>query len=231
MKTKLQSKKNQVFFVEEEESFVSKVFQKKESYFCEVAIYDVLRRGEVPVPDILFRQEGRRLDLSYIQGQTALEKLEHLESLEFQGALWHDEKNILVDGLCNWLFAFYKILMKEKGTPWIFGDLHLRNFLFQKETNLVYGIDFEECTCGRWERDIGRLCAFILTYSPEYTKSKVTVSNAFLEKLSKGFSLEEKLLEEEFQREMRGIGKRRGMEVKIKTLKELSQCKGENRGK
>lgn len=221
MKTKLESKKNQVFFVEEKESFISKTFQNKEAYFCEVAIYDTLHRGEVHVPDVLFRKEGRQLDISYIQGQTALEKLEHLESLEFQGTLWHQEKNLLVEGLCSWLLAFYKILREEKGEAWIFGDIHLRNFLFQKETNTVYGIDFEECACGRWETDIGKLCAFILTYYPEYTKSKVAVCKAFFEKLSKDLSLDEKILKEEFQRELRELGERRTKKVNLSKGTEL----------
>jgi len=74
-------------------------------------------------------------------------------------------------GLIDWLHAYYMAV----GAGTSRGDINGRNFLFDGEK--IWGVDFEEETHGTPMEDIGQLLAFILTYHPDHTSLKVSLSN------------------------------------------------------
>jgi aminoglycoside phosphotransferase (APT) family kinase protein len=124
----------------------------------EVNVLQALRQRGVPVPQVL-RKEGECFLMEYIPGPTLCDFLEEQETMgrDFQTIL-----HILV----LWLHCFYQAFPKE---GIILGDPNLRNFIF---IGCIYGIDFESLCYGRPEEDLGRVCAFLLTYKPAFTPWK-----------------------------------------------------------
>ena len=60
------------------------------------------------------------------------------------------------------------------------GDINLRNFIITKD-NITFGVDFEEkMSQGDFEKDFGRIIAFIATYSPFFNDSKAAFSSKLL---------------------------------------------------
>ncbi|MEG1930767.1 MAG: phosphotransferase [Anaerovorax sp.] len=231
MTKQLKSKKNQVLLTDiglgnhHHAQYVVKNFATVEAFEREVSIYKELQGSALLIPHIVAKEGDAQLVLTYIEGQTALEKLEALDTMDPKSGLWQRESAFFIENLCGWIAQFYKIMYDRKKVQWILGDIHLRNFIFEKDGGTVYGIDFEECTMGQWESDMARLSVFILTYDPAYTENKVKLCRLFMKKMGALLDpvspLDQKFLKEELYRELEDLGKRRGVEVEKNVLKEM----------
>jgi hypothetical protein len=51
-------------------------------------------------------------------------------------------------------------------------DNNLRNFIYANNT--VYGLDFEDCSWGFIEEDIGQVCAYILANRPAFSGARLS---------------------------------------------------------
>ncbi|SDK16731.1 RIO1 family regulatory kinase/ATPase domain-containing protein [Natronincola ferrireducens] len=211
---KFYSKKNEVYKVKcfEENMNYSKILVVKkylqsltnmenEIYF----LTELYQRG-VAVPKI-YRVENNWVILEYIEGTTLLELLEAAENNSSH--LQHYQcqvKNYLTNQLLNWLEGFYFYTREVTGKNFILKDIHLRNFIMKDH---LVGVDFENCCEGEVEEDMGRLCAFILTYDPVWTPWKMHLVEELLTEAIKRFDLDEKKLMGEVGKEIDAINKRR----------------------
>lgn len=166
-----------------------------------------LRTKGVNVPEIIYIGQKHIL-MEYIPGQTLLEYICQLER-ENIGLI---KIKIVFENLARWLNDFY---LSASYSHNILGDLNFRNFiLFGGKT--VYGIDFEDCRQGYREEDIGRLCAFGLTYRPEFTGWKLKTYKFLFHFMVKELKLNPELTKEYFIKELNSIKERRGLEFPIK---------------
>ena len=120
------------------------------------------------------KQKDCIIKMQYIPGTTIPDLLEHIENDYIENQLQK-----VADAIVYWLMDFYQAV-KTKETGEIRGDVNGRNFIFDGE--FIWGIDFEEKTNGEIEQDIGRLIAFILTYDPPGTPTKILFADKLMEK-------------------------------------------------
>ncbi len=76
--------------------------------------------------------------------------------------------------LSQWLYDFHRY------TNLRLGDVNLRNFIFQEESEAIYAIDFEDVRHGSPLEDVGDLVVHILTYRPAFTMQRFTTAARFL---------------------------------------------------
>lgn len=96
-------------------------------------------------------------------------------------------------GYVNWdiwkkLVEWLAVLQKQTG----FGmtDVNLRNFLYDQESKILYGVDFEECVKTDIITPAASLAAFIRNYFPENTPLKQEISTFILNRFAYIYDLE-----------------------------------------
>ncbi|KAB3531265.1 hypothetical protein F8154_13105 [Alkaliphilus pronyensis] len=211
---KYQSKKNEVYRVtciEGNISFnkcvvVKNFMQSYSSFQKEVHLLTELYKHGLAVPRV-YRVEDKCIIMECIMGKTLVDVLNEAEEKTPEGRLmkYRAEKYVTYD-LLNWLKSFYCYSKTITGKKIILKDIHLRNFIAGE---VLVGVDFESCTEGEVEEDIGKLCAFIATYDPQWTPWKISL----VEKLKKSaiplLSLDKDALEKEISNELKLIKERR----------------------
>lgn len=216
IKEKFKSRKNEVYLVDLKKkdgqvvpSVLKKYINCKKNKSKETFLLKVLIENGLSVPKIYFEGTDYIL-LEYITGDTFLNTLIDLENN--QGENIDDEKNYIVFfQLFKWLESLYNITTETIGKGYIFEDINFRNFIINDK---IYGIDLEDCHCrGYKERDGGRFCAYLLTYSPAFTRWKVLAAKKAVEILTKEFGYNKKLLKKEMNKELIEIHKRRDMKI------------------
>ncbi|MCE1245066.1 MAG: hypothetical protein LWY06_00310 [Firmicutes bacterium] len=144
------SKKNQVTLLYLESAgkqfcVVAKYFvwgdPEKEKYILEKAALEGVR-----VPAVTASYENI-LFIEYIPGTT-------IKSILANGGFFPAETT------AQWLGQFHRALKTENGA-FLKGDAMPPNFIIHKESELVYGIDFEESAPGHIEEDIADITATI----------------------------------------------------------------------
>jgi len=80
-------------------------------------------------------------------------------------------------------------------------DVNLRNFLYDENTQTVYGLDFEDCGEDSLLFSAGRLAAFIRTYNPENTRIKQEISQFVLHRFSQQLGVDLQTLFRESKRQ------------------------------
>ena len=90
-----------------------------------------------------------------------------------------EETKIVLTNYLKWLNNFYLTLSQSLNKNVILSDINLRNFLVL-DNNEIYGIDFETVGSGEIIEDLGKICAYILTYNPTFTNYKYNIIS-FLE--------------------------------------------------
>ncbi|MGF7058482.1 hypothetical protein [Brassicibacter mesophilus] len=206
VKLKFYSKKNNVYKVEfkcineKKINLVVKIFNDIKIKDKEVQMLSILKEYGVRVPDILSIGKDNII-IDYINGPTLLDMVCRLEE---EGSGY--EK--LAENLCLWLLDFYNASKAAIGEDLIFGDVNLRNFIMLDN---IYGIDFEDCKEGCKEEDIGRMCAFILTYTPSFTLWKINFVRSIIDKSTEIIKTNEIAVREYMNDELKAIEIRRGI--------------------
>lgn len=103
---------------------------------------------------------GEVIIMEYIKATPLPDMIDHWEQNPDPAA-----QKLAMESVVVWLFKYYEILEGESR-----GDINGRNFLFDGEK--LWGVDFEERGIDTPLVDIGRLCAFILSYEPAHTQLK-----------------------------------------------------------
>lgn len=167
----------------------------------EKAVLEILSAGGGAVPKLQFAGEDY-LVLQYLDGVTMLDWLEERD----KEPPWPDSVIRCVTQWALWFRHCYQLLEKSCGQPMILGDVNWRNFILADK---IYGLDFEECREGKKEEDIGKLCAFALTYDPAYTHFKERMVAAIRDIFSEKLGLSSRDISMEMQKELAAIKKRR----------------------
>ena len=208
------SKKNHVYRIEK---LVEKEFTDVLRFGTELRVTRALAESGLPVPKLLRAEmpKGKslgRLIYEYIPGPTALDFLEK-EELE--------EGQALLREIVAWMEKFYAAAREKLGGPWILGDAHLRNFIYNPADSRLYGLDFEEICPGIPEQDAARLFLFIATYDPAYTEKKLALAAFFAQAAVAAFSLPREALLKEVRKEAEEMSRRRTRAVETGILLEV----------
>lgn len=156
-----ESKRNPVVLLER--NGTKYVYKAKPDCGREVSILQQLYAGGVAVPRVKSRVPGGFI-MYFCAGQPLVDYLETQEANGMGLASVQNSLRCLVD----WFANFYRELHRTQGL--IMGDVNLRNFLYDGEA--VTAVDFEACTSGRIEQDMGQAAAFLLNYDPPGTTWK-----------------------------------------------------------
>ena len=171
---------------------VVKIFRTEKSE-KEVEILKQLKIQKLLVPRVLF-YKNPFLILEKVDGINLCEYInDNLVNMEFFDDLDQDtRKNIIssITQLAKWLAKFhYKNLIKiEENSEVIVlnkGDTRLRDFIFNPQSGLVYGMDFEDAFEGNHLIDISWICCSLLDTNPGIfemndPKNKIELINLFL---------------------------------------------------
>ena len=163
-----------------------------------------LHNAGVSVPKIYYSDENVLLE-EYI-GPTFYEAFTQAEDKQLEVSA---QKPIIL-ALCDWLRSFYAYA-RNGDQQWTMGDVNLRNFLVKN--NQVYGIDFEDCRIGCIAEDVGKICAFALTYQPAFTEWKRQFVRQLMEVLTTGLGLDSAQVQSETMKELKAISERRGLPI------------------
>jgi hypothetical protein len=212
-KDRFYSKKNQVSLIRfvdimgrNWEWVVKKYNISQDSLNREVEILNTLYKEGLSVPRLIYRGDDY-LIMEYVSGKTLLEFIEEKE-METQNNTIQFEVLKAIENLAHWLKKYYKILDKAYGKNLIVGDVNFRNFIVGDK---IYGVDFENYRRGRVEEDIGKLCAFALTYNPPFTTWKCILVDSLKEIMSEILEVSIDAITIEMVKELDEIIKRRNM--------------------
>ncbi|MTI68457.1 MAG: hypothetical protein FH753_17900 [Firmicutes bacterium] len=207
------SKKNTVELIKatktngNEVYYVHKILSNHKKMLKEIELLNYLFEKGLDVPKVYYEDEESFL-IEYIEGETLLEHITRLEK-EQKEKFNYRSNNRLIYKFLNWIEEFYELVKEKTGENIILEDMNLRNFIY---TDKLYGFDFEDCHVGNKERDIGRFCAFLLTYSFAFTNWKVRFTRQMLKAVEDyGYDLD--LIRKEIDKEFISITKRRGTKI------------------
>ena len=174
---KYKSRRNDVRLVQTDEGrCVVKVFPEGEAFHRELQMYRLLQDGGLPCAAVLAAQENT-LVLTQLPGRNLVDCLEEQE--QTGRPVWN-----VWEKLVEWLIAFHR------HTGLVMTDVNLRNFLYDEKTNMLYGVDFEECDVGSMAVCAARVAAFIRTYTPAHTALKQELSQYILNRFAQECGLE-----------------------------------------
>lgn len=205
---RFRSKRNRVYLVRnpaitrQKRNCVLKVFSNPGDLVKEAAFLEILKQQGVRVPRVLHRGSNYLL-LEYIDGENLADFVEQMEK---KGVPPEDVYPI-ADSLCKWLKSFYRAAQEALHKRIIMKDVNLRNYIVRD--GKIYGIDFEEAGEGSPEEDFGKICAFLLTYRPEYTLLKLELVRYIFGTAVKKLKLNPDLIMNELVKELLAIKRRR----------------------
>lgn len=169
---RFQSRRNAVKLVQTEQGYaVLKAYGDAGARAHEQWVYRLLQGSALPHARISGVLPDQLL-LTVLPGRVLTELL---EEQELTGAvdwrIWNE--------LVRWLIGFHH------STGLVMTDVNLRNFLYDPETQTLYGLDFEECAEGTLLRTAGLLAAYIRNYAPEHTPLKEKIAEYVLREFSR----------------------------------------------
>jgi len=178
---KYKSRRNNVRLVQNNaERYVVKSFSSEENFKKEFKIYRMLQERDFPCAKVIMTYE-KTLLLTELPGSNLVDCLEEQEKTGY--AIWE-----IWEKLVGWLTAL------QKQTGFVMTDLNLRNFLYDKKSKTLYGLDFEECTTSDVITPAASLAAFIRNYFPENTPLKQEISKYVLDLFAQNYGLEMDIL-------------------------------------
>lgn len=166
---------------------VIKTFAQEEHFQKELQVYRLLQDKDLPCAKVI-RAENKTLVLSELPGQNLVECLDQQERTGLP--LWD-----IWEKLVQWLITF------TRHTGLVMTDVNLRNFLYDKKTKMLYGLDFEQCGPCNMIIPAARVGAYIRTYKPENTRIKQEISKYVLGLFAQNCGLEVDVLLLESQRQ------------------------------
>lgn len=181
---------------------VMKKYFDEYSVVKEQEILSLLGSKELSVPKVLWNQDNQ-MCLDYIEGITVLDYLIELEN-KSSDSEYVDFINHFAD-LHKDLYEALRGYKKDM----ILGDMNLRNYITNK--GKIFRIDFEDCTAGNIETDIGKMAAFALTYDPSFTDWKKTYVNSLIDIFSERINISKEKVVAEMERELDLIKIRRNI--------------------
>lgn len=218
------SKRNQLYLLNftdpdgYEKFMVYKLHSHRVRLVKETEMLFQLRESQVWVP-ALTKVIGTGMLMEYVSGPTILEYLEWQEKAHFQYSEPHTDPAMqAIIQLADWLKDFYHTTEMNMGKKVILGNMNFRNFIIRDK---LYGVDFEDWREGRPEEDVGRICAFSLTYDPSYTSWKKVFVKKMMELLVYSLDLDRSEVIDCLFEELARINKRRGLRLRAGWLDDV----------
>lgn len=208
VKYRFSSKRNCVFLTKNgPENLVVKVYAPPGANLeKEIKMLYELNKKGVAVPRIV-ETDHESITMEYLDGPLLLDIFERQEKTAgSQSKLLAEPVHAAINSLCHWLMSFYDAARNMDNAQIILGEVNFRNFIFKEK---IYGIDFEECRHGRIEEDIGKLCAFALTYAPPFTPWKIAAAGELFKILTGELNLDRERVKAEITKELLAIATRR----------------------
>lgn len=174
---KYKSRRNDVSLMQTDQGrFVVKTFSEEDSFQKELHIYRLLQDKDIPCAKVI-KTSDKTLVLSELPGQNLVKCLEAQEQMGLPDwEIW--------EKLVTWLTEFYL------QTGFVMTDVNLRNFLYDEKSKTLYGLDFEQCSCGSMAVSAASVAAFIRTYKPENTPLKQEISSYILALFARNCEIE-----------------------------------------
>ena len=171
---------------------VVKIF-RTENADKEVEILKKLKEQNLLVPKILFYKKPF-LILEKVDGINACDyindKLIGVEDINNLDEITRQEIILCIKNLARWISQLHtnNIISQEKDSEMIVinkGDARLRDFIFNPQKGVVYGIDFEDAIEGNHLIDVSWICCSLLDTNPGIfelndPKNKIELINLFL---------------------------------------------------
>lgn len=193
---KFKSRRNSAELVQTDAGrVVVKTFAQEDMFQKELQIYRLLQGKDIPCAKMIMA-DNKILVLSELPGQNLVECLERQEQTGIP--VWE-----VWDKLVAWLTAF------QQYTGYVMTDVNLRNFIYDENTKILYGLDFEESGVCSMIIPAASLAAYIRTYKPENTPLKQEISQYVLKLFAKNCEMEVKDLFLETARQEMIISARR----------------------
>lgn len=204
------SKKNKVWLIDyftkdSEKKCIVKCFNGYNLCNKEYIYLNNLKIKGIKVPDVYY------VGIDYIVEEflDGILLLDYINNMENTG----DYRFIdLFDMLFMWFNEFYNYTEKIMSKRIILKDINFRNFIIKDDS--IYGFDFEDCTIGKIEEDIGKIAAFSLTYYPIFTNWKIEFVKSFIEYFYNKLHLSKTDVMVEMNKELEKIGKRRNIKIR-----------------
>ncbi len=202
---RFRSKKNDVYRLEVTGSaghvfsVVGKDFRTAEACRREGRLLGALRDRGARVPE-LFHCGDSSMIMEYIRGPLLLD------------VMFGDRALQHIAGLATALGDIYGAL-DDMEAGMILGDMNLRNFIVREGVGDIFRVDLESVTRGRVEDDVGRLCAFCLSYDPPFTAHKRRLTASLFRSVICWLGLDADVTKLATQAELSAIERRRGVEV------------------
>ncbi len=185
---KYKSRRNNTYLIQSEtDCYVSKRFLTMEGFRRELEVYKLLRDRGLPSAQVAAVLDMQLL-LTKLPGSDLVDCLERQERSQYP-------KWLLWEKLVDWQLRFHEI------TGFVMTDVNLRNFLYDDQAKVLYGVDFEECTRGSLFESAAKTAAFIRTYDPENTPMKQNISKFVLQRFAQSCGFEMDLLFRESKRQ------------------------------
>lgn len=202
------SKRNPVWLLEKDGRLL--VYKKYEvgSLVREQNFLERLYKSQVSVPQVLEAGSDYLL-LSYIEGITVCDFLQKAEKDGGNG-------QEIIEPLLQWLMQYYACTHESRG------DVNLRNFIWQAQSQTIYGVDFEdEIKCDKFD-DLGQILAYAISYNPVFSEwKKQWVKKAFQFFVQQG-GFSQTQLEKAYIQALQALEKRRGVRVPKSVFEFLS---------
>lgn len=218
------SKRNQLYHLSftdlcgSEKQYVFKLHNYRTRLAREIEMLFLLKNSPALVPDLV-KVIGNGYLMEYISGPTILDYASWQEKIHFQFKEPHTEPAMqAIRQLAEWLKDFYEVTEINLGKRMVLGNLNLRNFIIRDK---LYGVDFEDCREGCREEDIGRVCAFSLTYTPPYTTWKKAFTKEMINLFVTKLDLNQSRVIDCFFSELEQINKRRGYRTRAGWLEDV----------
>ena len=192
--TRFISKRNKVYV---KDGLVFKEFENINVAKFEIEYLIRLKDKGVAVPFVVDTYDNT-LVLEYIEGLTIPDFLESSDS--------YSRSETVSKHLADWFSCFYRAVEYET-TSEIRGDVNGRNFIITDDQ--VFSVDFEEKIYGRMSTDLGRLLAFITTYTVKNTSAKDMLCYFLLDDFCSNLSIDSDSILYEKTKEMDSMKIRR----------------------
>lgn len=194
---KYKSRRNDVSLIQTDQGrIVIKTFSEEDAFEKELHIYSLLKGKDIPCAKVICA-EGKTLALSELPGQNLVKCLEAQEQAGLpRWDVW--------EKLVAWLAEFHL------QTGFVMTDVNLRNFLYDEESKILYGLDFEQCQTGSMTVPAASVAAFIRTYKPENTPLKQEISEYILKLFAHNCKMEvDSLFLETAEQELKILARRK----------------------
>jgi len=182
-----------------ERTVVAKRFRSLDACQRERGFLGALHRRGAPVP-LMHWCAGRWIIMQYVRGPLLLDVL---TADGAESHLW-----VLGEALAR-IYAGLAGIQRDL----ILGDMNLRNFIVCRSAGEIYRVDLESVTRGHKEEDVGRICAFYLTYDPPFTECKMRLGRLMFRSLVQKLRLRDGMTRAAALMELTAMEDRRGIEV------------------